>query len=111
MIPAGTSNPNGAMSFTAMILAVIRQVTNTAARATNQDETFTGITFLFLWQDAICSMAVSDLPLHLVRRSPYADRTRSQICPQSLSDGRRTGTQAEVHQSVLCLCQCLYELL
>src|SRR5207248_6648562 len=40
MIPAGTKNPNRRMSFTAIIFAVIRQVTKTEAMTTNQNDTF-----------------------------------------------------------------------
>jgi hypothetical protein len=40
IIPAGTKNPNGEISFTAMIFAVRRQVTKTEAITTYQNDTF-----------------------------------------------------------------------
>src|SRR2546430_1961905 len=40
MTPAGTSKLNRTISFTAMILAVIKQVTKREATTTNQNETF-----------------------------------------------------------------------
>src|SRR5215831_10389448 len=40
MIPAGTRNPNIKISLTAIILAVIKQVTKTDAITTNQNDTF-----------------------------------------------------------------------
>jgi len=40
IIPAGTRNPKKRMSFTAIIFAVIRQVTKIQAITTNQNDTF-----------------------------------------------------------------------
>src|SRR2546426_10350947 len=39
-MPAGTKNPSSKMNFTAIILAIIKQVTKSAAMTTNQNDTF-----------------------------------------------------------------------